>query len=671
MNHLFLRAPAYLFLIGCNIVACSLQVPSESDVFGKSSLGGRASATFTSTNSGGLSTSTAGSSTRSGGTTSLGTVGGSSTGGNGGTFANASGGTAGATNSAGGRPVGGGGASTTLGGSTAAGGSVAAGGNGGTSALAGGASSGGALGGAAGSGGLNVTGGGPTATGGNGGTTVGGSSIATGGAISTAGGGAPATGGTAAGGAAAGGAATGGAATGGAAAGGAAAGGAATGGAATGGAPPKAILQYDFEQGSGTTAVDSTANHNDGTLSDVSWSVTGRNGGSVNYAAADSQIAIPSSLLGTSQSLTVAAWVNLSANTAENRLFYFGTSDGTSYLTLTFNNSTNGISVRFKTETGTEQVLTTPTQIPVGVWKHITVSVSNVGAAMYVDGKIVAQDSALVMDPTTLGTPMTNFVGRSPTAGQSFQGLIDEFYVYNGVLPLSDIRQLAWPKTDYSIYHLDEGAGTSTVDSSDRAINGTLVGGATWVPSPFGTGVNLTNNPSATPGQQYVDLADGIISDCGLTLTIAGWFNITTNTTDAPLFEFAKDTASLVNITTYATALSQTTFAFLFENTGVYHVVRVRPYSGWVLGSWTHIAVVRSGDGKPLGIYQNGVNKYPGASTSTAALFSAWGSTTLNTFGRSSSDTVPGFNGAVDEVLVSCRGYTDDEIKQLAYLPPN
>ena len=59
------------------------------------------------------------------------------------------------------------------------------------------------------------------------------------------------------------------------------------------------------------------------------------------------------------------------------------------------------------------------------------------------------------------------------------------------------------------MYHLDEGAGTSTVDSSNRAINGTLVGGATWVPSPFGTGVNLTNNPSVTPGQQYVDLGMG------------------------------------------------------------------------------------------------------------------------------------------------------------------
>ena len=653
MNHLFLRAPAYLFLISCNIVACSLQVPNESDVFGKSSLGGRASATFTSTSSGGSSTSTVGNSTRSGGTTSVGTVGGSSTGGNGGTSANASGGTAGA---AGGPPAGGrGGESSTFGGSVAAGGlaaaggSVATGGNGGTSASPGGASSGGggALGGAAGGGGLNVTGGAPTATGGSGNTTVGGG-VGTGGVQA---GGAPATGG----------AATGGAAT----------GGAATGGAGSGGSPPQVILQYNFEQGSGTTAVDSTANHNDGTLTDVSWSLTGRNGGSVNYGAADSQIAIPSTLLGTSRSLTVSAWVNLTVNTAENRLFYFGTSDNTSYLTLTFNNSVKGISVRFQPQSGTQQVLTTPTQLPLGVWKHIAVSVSNVGAALYVDGKIVAQDYTLVMDPTTLGTPMTNFVGGSPTAGQSFQGLIDEFYVYNGMLPLSDIRQLAWPKADYSIYHLDEGTGTSTVDSSDRAINGTLVGGAAWVASPFGTGVKLTNNPAVTPAQQYVHLGDGLVADCGLNLTLSGWFNFNSNTTDAPLLEFAKDTNDVVNITGYSTSVAQAVFSFLFNNTGTLHVVRVRGYTGWTMGNWTHVAAVRSGtDGRPLALYQNGVKATSG-STNTAALFSSWGTTTLNALGRSSSDTVPGFDGAVDEVLVACRAYTDDEIKQLAYLPPN
>ena len=649
------RAHAFLLLIGGSIIAgCSLQVPKERDVFGNGSIGGRISGGGASSSSGGSALSIAGNSAQRGGSAPIATAGGSSIGGVGGIA-----GTAGTATTAGGGQVGGGGGTSTAGGGTLTAGGSGSEHSGGSSSSAGGPSIGGSpLGGSTASGGSIATGGGSV-------TAVGGSGVTTGGTSST--GGKTATGGAATGGKTA----TGGAATGGAATGGAATGGAATGGAPMGGAPPQLILQYDFEEGSGTVAADSTTNHNDGALSNVSWSLTGRNGSAADYAAADSQITVPNGLLGTSRSLTIAAWVNLAANTAENRLFYFGTSDGTSYLTLTFNNSVNGTSVRFKPATGTEQVLTTPTQIPLGVWKHIAVSVSNVGAAMYIDGKIVARDKTLVMDPTTLGTPMTNFVGSSPTSGQSFQGLIDEFHVYNGMLPLSDIRQLASPRSDYSMYHLDEGAGTTTSDSSTRGINGTLVGGATWVPSPFGTGVNLANSPAVTPAQQYVDLGDGLVSDCSLNLTLSGWFNFNSNMTDAPLLEFARDTINLVNITGYSTSVGQSVFSFLFDNSSAQHVVRLRGYTGWTMGIWTHVAAVRSGtDGRPVALFQDGVKVTTG-STNTGALFSAWGTTTLNALGRSSSDTIPGFDGAIDEVLVSCRAYTDDEIKQLAYVPAN
>ncbi|HEY5961616.1 MAG TPA: LamG domain-containing protein, partial [Polyangiaceae bacterium] len=465
------------------------------------------------------------------------------------------------------------------------------------------------------------------------------------------------------------------AASGGAATGGVATGGAATGGAPpAGGAPPQVILQYKFDESTGETAVDSTPNHHDGTVSNTTWlAATGRNGGCISYAAADSQVTVPSNLLGTSKSLTVSAWVKLTSNPAENRLFYFGTSDGTSYLTLTFNNSTSGISVRFKAAAGTEQVLTTPTQLPVSIWKHVTVSVSNVGAALYIDGKIVAQDNTLVMDPTTLGTPMTNLVGSSPTAGQAFQGLIDEFYVYNGIIPMSEIRQLAWPKSDYTAYHLDEGTGTSTADSSERGANGTLMGGATWVPSPFGTGVRLTNSSNpAVPAEQYVALLNGALANCTTALTLSAWINLTTNMTDGPVLEFAKSDTLLTNLSTYATAKGQAVLAHYFLDDSKTFTVR-QLGTTYTLGQWTHIAAVRgdnaNGIGRFAAVYLNGVQVLPLLNTGTGAYYVT--DTPLSYLGRSHVAAMAGFNGEIDEVLVSCRQYTDDEIKQLAYRPQN
>jgi hypothetical protein len=501
--------------------------------------------------------------------------------------------------------------------------------------------------------------------------------------------------------------ATGGAATGGdVATGGAATGGdVATGGAATGGTsslPPQAILQYKFEDGSGPNAVDSTTNGNDGALSTgVLWSTTGRNGGAVSFAAGDASITMPQGLLTGAHALTISAWVKLTSNAAENRLFYFGTSS--THLTLTLNNSASpaGISLRFQGPTGGELVLTSPTQLPTtgqwspatgvtlpttAVWKHVTVTMSPAGAAMYIDGKIVAQDNTLAIDPATLGSTTTNLVGSSPT-GQAFQGLIDEFYMYNYVLPVAgakpdDIRTLAWPKTDYSVYHLDEGQGTATVDSSTRAMDGTLSEGVTWVDSPFGKGVMLANDKSAA-AQQFVTLANGIIPASCINGTFSAWINLTSNDTDAPVFEAFGSTTSgttvtstgFTRLTTYSTADSAAVLYFDWINgTKLWHL-KQKP-AVYSTGQWTHIAAVRGPaisatdgktyDGRYEAVYLNGELKTSVSDTKTGAGFMI---STQSYLGKSYVANTPGFNGAIDEVLVACRQYQPDEIKQLAYKP--
>lgn len=520
----------------------------------------------------------------------------------------------------------------------ASGGNVATGGSqssGGSTTVGGATSTVGTLstGGAATTGGSESTGGGAMPTGG---TESMGGATDTGGSEST--GGTPATGGSAG-----------------------------TGGSGGTGGLPIAILQYKFEELSGTTAQDSTPNNNDGSLTSVTWSTSGRNGGSVSYAAADSTIAAPGGLLDGVHALTVSAWVNLTASAAESRLFYFG-GTGT-YLTLVLNNSSTpaGISLRFQGPTGAERVLTTATQLPLAVWKHVTVTVSSAGSAIYIDGKIVAQDKALAIDPSTLGTTTSALVGSSPTPGQALQGRLDEFYVYDGVQPLSEIRTLAWPKSDYSIYHFDEGSGTATADSSDRAINGTLVGAATWVPGPFGTAVYL-NNTTTAPAQQYVDLADGVIANCGANSTFAGWINLVLNYPNARFLDFGNDDTHYVSMTTRYQSGTQDVsclqFQFLYPTSRT-----VRATASWNLGQWYHIAAVRNAT-DTLGtnwirLYVNGQMIGNGA-ISTGTIY---GLTTGNYFGKSAIATNVGLNGSIDEIVVACRPYTDDEIKQLAYLP--
>jgi hypothetical protein len=219
------------------------------------------------------------------------------------------------------------------------------------------------------------------------------------------------------------------------------------------------------------------------------------------------------------------------------------------------------------------------------------------------------------------------------------------------------------------MYHLDEGTGTATVDSSDRAINGTLTGGPTWVASPFGTGVMLTNSP-ATAAQQYVTLPDGIIANCTTAVTFSAWINLTSNTTDAPVLEFGSDITHYTSFQTYATSKAQPVLSLYFLN-GTKTATLRQLGASYTLGQWTHIAAVRGNNTTGLGryeaVYENGVQKAVTADNKTSAFFAI--PTPLSFIGKSQVATTPGFNGAIDEVLVSCRQYTDDEIKQLAYVP--
>ena len=265
--------------------------------------------------------------------------------------------------------------------------------------------------------------------------------------------------------------------------------------------PSSAMLKYDFDVSTDTVATDSTTNAHNGTLTNVNLTTTGRNTDGATFGAADSAIVLPLGLFAQTKMLNVSAWVKLTENSVDNRLFTLG--DGTtSYLYLTLNDgaATPGIRLKFLAPGGTEKTVFTPTQLPLNVWKHVTVTVTAAGAAIHVDGKVVAKDPSLIIEPSVLGETAGGVVGNSPAGTNAFQGMIDEFYLYEGGLTRSEILALSAPKTDYSVFHFDEGTGTTTEDSSDRNKDGTLIGGATWAPGIMGTAVKLDNGPT---GRQF------------------------------------------------------------------------------------------------------------------------------------------------------------------------
>ncbi len=323
-------------------------------------------------------------------------------------------------------------------------------------------------GGALGTGGTTSAGG-SSGTGGSGAggiTGTGGTGMGGSGAAGSGAGGAG-LGGRGTGGAGLGGSGLGGSGLGGAGVGGAGMGGSGMGGSGMGGAIDTALLVwYQLDDGSGTTAVDSSGHAHNGTLSAIgggtvaAFSTTHQVGtGSVNLASGGAQgvgslITVPASMntMGATTAITVACWVNVRTNRAWERIFDFGNGTTTGYMFLTAQQAMNTPnSVRFAISTAgntAEEVINmaTPATLSTGVWHHVAVTLgtgTTFTGTLYIDKAVAGTNTAMTLRPSVLGNTPNNWIGQSQFAVDPlFDGFIDDFRIYSRALSAAEIAAL-------------------------------------------------------------------------------------------------------------------------------------------------------------------------------------------------------------------------------------
>jgi hypothetical protein len=414
------------------------------------------------------------------------------------------------------------------------------------------------------------------------------------------------------------------------------------------------ILKYDFSENAGTIAVDSTDNHLDGTITDGTWA-TGRNGSGASLAAATSLVTLPAGIVSSATEFTAATWVYLTQNDAYSRIFDFG--DGTdNYMFLTTN--ANGAGTRFamRVNGGDEEFVNVAAVVPLNVWKHIAVTVSASGARIYVDGHQVAHNAAFAGKPADLGVTQQNWIGKSQFPDPAYKGQLDEFYLYKKALSEKEIQQLAWPKTDYSVYHFDETTGTTAADSSDNAKDATLVGAPAEQAPTFSAGRMGNALTMGATGESYATLPTGIVSDC-TDMTVAAWINLTANDNWNRVFDFGFNNAAYLFMTPHKW---NGNLVFAIKPTAGDPEQLVEAPAPITLNTWYHVAAVM--DGTTARIYLGGAQIGTATFTTNPA---AVGETTLNYLGKSQFPD-PNFRGQMDEMIISCRAFTADEIKMLA-----
>jgi hypothetical protein len=210
-------------------------------------------------------------------------------------------------------------------------------------------------------------------------------------------------------------------------------------------------------------------------------------------------------------------------------------------------------------------------------------------------------------------------------------------------------------------YEFEDGSGTTVADSSESNFDGTIVGGAAFTTGRIGGGLQLTGTNS-----QHVTFPANVLENCD-DLTIALWANLGALPAWARFIEIDGGVNGFMYFTPtgYAGMPTPSAASLQFVITHPDTVVGA-PLPTTLVGGWHHFAVTLVADTAQL--YIDGIEV---ANTAFARDPSDIGvnmalPVTHGWIGRSLSPTDPYLNAAIDDLRMSCRGYSADEIAELA-----
>jgi len=151
-------------------------------------------------------------------------------------------------------------------------------------------------------------------------------------------------------------------------------------------------------------------------------------------------VSLPAGMVSTLSNFTIEAWVKLNSTANWARIFDFG-NNTTVYMFLTPQNGTTG-KVRYAITTsgsGGEQQLDGNSALTTGVWHQVAVTWNANTGMLYVDGVPVGTNNAMTLKPSSLGSTVSNYLGKSQSANPYLNGLLDEFRIYSVALSATEI----------------------------------------------------------------------------------------------------------------------------------------------------------------------------------------------------------------------------------------
>ncbi|MFW5702420.1 MAG: DUF2341 domain-containing protein [Candidatus Dojkabacteria bacterium] len=272
---------------------------------------------------------------------------------------------------------------------------------------------------------------------------------------------------------------------------------------------------WKMDESSGTTAIDSSKNGNNGIYTNGLSSSSGVYGNSRDFDGSNDYIDLGSSTqLGPISEVSVAAWVNVDS-LANNMTIYDAGSAANGYWSFMV---TTGGNLMFRAD-GQVTVTSTGT-IGINTWHHVAVVKENDPSgtvSFYIDGQLVGEDEI-----GSIINSGTKSIGRRLDGTSQlnyFDGEMDDVRLYNKSLDQQDVlNTYNYAPGPVAHWKLDERTGTTADDSSLNAYDGTLnnMDDSDWVAGRLGNALDfdgvddIINTPFSLPSNNT---------------TIAAWVN--------------------------------------------------------------------------------------------------------------------------------------------------
>jgi methionine-rich copper-binding protein CopC len=196
------------------------------------------------------------------------------------------------------------------------------------------------------------------------------------------------------------------------------------------------VAAYNFDQGAGSSLTDVSGNGRTGTISNATWSGSGRYGGALSFNGINSVVNIANAAsLQLTTGMTLEAWVSPASLGDWGAVIY----KPRSALALSYGlYATDGVNRPPSGYVGISNVDVSAigtSPLPLGAWNHLALTYDNSSLKFYVNGVLVTSS------PTT-GPIMTSTnaltIGND-NISEAFQGLIDDVRIYNRALTSSEI----------------------------------------------------------------------------------------------------------------------------------------------------------------------------------------------------------------------------------------